>query len=107
MVVSYGGHGGEQAAAQIKTVIGPIGMRVVEHQVNMSFPSFEYLDKAFKGDDLGLDASSDTGPWAEHRSKIAAVFWDEMIDKDACSGMNNTCARDKMDVPTSLGLIRS
>ena len=81
MIISYGGHGGEQAAAQIKTVLGAIGMRVVENQVNMSFPSFDYLVKGSKGEDLGLDASSDTGPWAEHRSKIASVFWEDMVNK--------------------------
>ena len=79
MIVTYGGHGGDKAAGHIKTVIGAIGMRVVERQVNMSFPSFDYTDKAFKGQDLGLDAKNDAGPWAEHRHKIADIFWQDMI----------------------------
>ena len=81
LIVSYGGHGGVQCAEQIRTVIGAIGMRVVGQMVHMKFPSFEYLDKGFKGEDLGLDASNDAGPWAEHRSQIAALFWDEMVAK--------------------------
>ncbi|TVY84586.1 NAD(P)H-dependent FMN reductase LOT6 [Lachnellula suecica] len=79
MIISYGGHGGTQSAAQIKTVLGAIGMQVVEKMVNMSFPSPELVGKAFKGEVLGLDAKSDTGPWAEHRSEIAAVFWNHMV----------------------------
>lgn len=45
----------------------------------MTFPSLEYLDRGLRGEDLGLDASSDAGPWAEYRSQIAATFWDEMV----------------------------
>ena len=81
LIVSYGGHGGVQCAEQIRTVIGAIGMRVVGQMVNMKFPSFEYLDKGIKGEGLGLDANNDAGPWAEHRSRIAALFWDEMVAK--------------------------
>ena len=33
MIVAYDGHGGNQSAAQIKTVLGYIGMRVVEKMV--------------------------------------------------------------------------
>ncbi|KAL9111230.1 MAG: hypothetical protein Q9227_004308 [Pyrenula ochraceoflavens] len=79
MIISFGGHGGEQAAGHLKTVIGAIGMRVVDPMVHMAFPGRDYLDKGFKGEDLGLDASKDDGPWAEHRSKIGTVFWDKMV----------------------------
>ncbi|ORY69637.1 putative NADPH-dependent FMN reductase [Pseudomassariella vexata] len=81
MIITFGGHGGLQCAEQLRTVIGAIGMRVVERMVNMKFPSFEYLDKGFKGEDLGLDVRNDEGPWAEHREAIAEVFWDEMVSK--------------------------
>ena len=80
MIVTYGGHGGDKAAGHIRTVLGAISMRVVEKQVNMSFPSFEYLNKGLRGEDLGLDAKNDKGPWAEHRSEIADIFWQDMID---------------------------
>ena len=81
LVVSYGGHGGVQCAEQIRTVLGAIGMRVVGQMVHMKFPSHEYLERGFKGEDLRLDASSDAAPWAKHRSEIAALFWDEIIAK--------------------------
>lgn len=82
MIITYGGHGGTQCAAQLRTVLGgAIKMRVTEEMVNMSFPSPEFTEKAFVGEDLGLDAGNDAGPWAEHRSKIGNVFWDEMVGK--------------------------
>ena len=81
LIISYGGHGGERCAEQITTVVGAFGMRAVGETVNMTFPSFEYTDKALKGEDLGLDAKNDAGPWAEYRSRIAALFWDEMVTK--------------------------
>lgn len=81
MIVSYGGHGGEQAAEQIKIVLGAIGMRVLERRVSMKFPSKDYLDKGLYGLDMGFDANSDTAPWAEYRSDIADVFWNDMVRK--------------------------
>ncbi|MCJ1395133.1 hypothetical protein MMC18_008014 [Xylographa bjoerkii] len=81
LIVSYGGHGGVQCAEQLRTVLGAIGMRVVPTMVNMAFPSKEDLERAFKGEDLALDARSDAGPWAEHRGQIAGLFWDEMVAK--------------------------
>ncbi|KUI64696.1 NAD(P)H-dependent FMN reductase LOT6 [Cytospora mali] len=81
MIVSFGGHGGEQAADQIKTVLGAIGMRVVPRIVSMAFPSRDALTKAFAGEDLGLDATNDEGPWAEHRATLRDVFWDDTIAK--------------------------
>lgn len=81
MIVSYGGHGGVQSAEQIKIVTGAIGMRVVERMVNMKFPSKEYLDRGLFGRDMGLDAWNDEGTWAEYRSAIAEVFWEDMVGK--------------------------
>ena len=86
LIVSYGGHGGVQCAEQIRTVLGAIGMRVIGQMVHMRFPSHEYLDRGFKGEDLGLSASNDAGPWAEHRSEVAALFWDEMVAKMLVEG---------------------
>lgn len=81
MVVSYGGHGGSKAAAQIQTVLGAVGMRVVPSMVSMTFHSREHLDKALVGEDLGLDGTRDYGPWAEHRGALREIFWDETIAK--------------------------
>lgn len=78
IIVTYGGHGGHQCAAQLKTVLGAIGVRVGEKMVGMAFPSPEFRSKSFKGEDLGLDASNDEGPWAEHKGSIVAA-WDELL----------------------------
>lgn len=86
LIVSYGGHGGVRCAEQIRTVLGAVGMRVVGQMVSMAFPSHESLERAFKGEDLGLDASSDAAPWAEHRGEIATIFWDEMVAKMLVEG---------------------
>ena len=37
--------------------------------------------QSVQGDELGLDASSDAGPWAEQRSQIAALLWNETVAK--------------------------
>lgn len=81
MIVTYGGHGGEQAAAQIKIVLGAIGMRVVERMVNMKFPSKNYLDKGLYGLDMVLDANSNEATWSQYRPDIANVFWNDMVKK--------------------------
>ena len=81
LLITYGGHGGTQCAAQLKTVLGAIRMRVVDRTVNMSFPGPEFRDKAFKGQNVDLDATKDEGPWAEHRVGIATAFWDELVNK--------------------------
>jgi NAD(P)H-dependent FMN reductase len=81
MIVSYGGHGGVQAAEQIKIVTGAIGMRVVDRMINMKFPSKIYLDKALFGENMELDARSDETTWAEYRGDIANVFWDDTVTK--------------------------
>ena len=86
MIVSYGGHGGVQAAEQIKTVVGAIGMRVVERMVHMKFPNKEYLDRGLFGEDMGLDAETEGGTWAEYRDDIAEVFWNDMVGKMLLDG---------------------
>ena len=54
MVVSYGGHGGGKAAAQLQQVLEGINMKVVKDFVGLQFPDRATLGKAAKGDDLGL-----------------------------------------------------
>lgn len=73
MIVTFGGHGGHQCASQLKTVLGGMGVPVVEKMVGMAFPSPEFRVKAFKGEQLELDAGNDTGPWAEHREELIAA----------------------------------
>lgn len=79
MIVTYGGHGGGQCSEQLRTVLGSIGMRIKEQTVNMSFPSPDFRVKAFRGEDLGLDAGDSSGPWSEHQSEIVRL-WDNLIN---------------------------
>ncbi|KAL2132059.1 hypothetical protein VTI74DRAFT_4261 [Chaetomium olivicolor] len=88
MIVTYGGHGGHCCADHLKTVLGSMGVHVADKMVGLAFPSPEFRGKCFKGQELELDASSDTGPWAEHRSEIL-LAWNELVDKDGIeSGQN-------------------
>lgn len=77
MIVTYGGHGGNHCADQLRTVLGSMGVRVCKEAVGMSFPSPEFRDKSFKGEELGLDATDDRAPWAEYRANITAA-WEEL-----------------------------
>jgi hypothetical protein len=43
----------------------------------MAFPDADLWGKAFGGQEVGLDARSETGPWAEYREDIEAA-WGEM-----------------------------
>nr|POE88029.1 nad(p)h-dependent fmn reductase lot6 [Quercus suber] len=78
MLVTFGGHGGEQVAMHLKMVLGAIGMRLVDQMVNMKFPSRDTLGTAFRGEVLGLDAANDKTMWAEYRADIVAVY-EEMM----------------------------
>ncbi|PVI06458.1 flavo protein [Periconia macrospinosa] len=80
MIITYGGHGGHQCAGHLKTVLGSIGVRVVDKTVGMAFPTPEFRDKCFEGQELELDASNDAGPWAEHQSEIV-LAWDDLVNK--------------------------
>lgn len=86
MIVTYGGRGGQQCAGHLKTVLGSIGMQVGEKMVHMAFPTPDFRNKAFKGQDLELDAASDTAPWALYRSEIISVWDETVVDKLAVAG---------------------
>ena len=74
MIVSYGGHGGGRAAGQLKQVLQGVGMRPVERMVGLTFPGRELLVKAAKGEELGLDATSEKGVWSKEREEIVKAF---------------------------------
>ncbi|KIY02500.1 uncharacterized protein Z520_00965 [Fonsecaea multimorphosa CBS 102226] len=78
MVVSYGGHGGNRCAEQLKQVLSGVRMKVVQKSVGLAFPGpgREFLIKAAKGEDLGL-ANAD-GPWAKELEEVKGVF-DELV----------------------------
>lgn len=85
VIVTYGGRGGQQCAAQLETVLRSIGVDVDDGKsVNMAFPSPEFRVAAFEGRDVGLDAEDDEGPWSEHGSEIVKA-WYGLVGKVASS----------------------
>ncbi|PYH91137.1 hypothetical protein BO71DRAFT_401649 [Aspergillus ellipticus CBS 707.79] len=72
LIVSYGGHGGGKAAAQLRQVMEGIRMKPLERMVALTFPGVENATKAVKGEDLGLD--SEEGFWAGEREGIREAF---------------------------------
>ena len=83
MVVSYGGHGGGKASAQLQQVLHGLSMRVVEKSVGLTFPDRGFLVKAAKGQGLGLDAEKDDGVWAKERQEIGVAFEEFLTLLDA------------------------
>ncbi len=61
LVVSYGGHGGGKAAAQLQQVLQGLDMQVVKDFVGLKFPDRPFLVKAARGHELGLQAATDEG----------------------------------------------
>jgi hypothetical protein len=75
MIVTYGGHGGNKCAAQLKSVLEGIRMVLTLSHVELKYPDMQFAkEKVFPGGDLGLDAESDGGVWAAERPKIVATF---------------------------------
>ncbi|PVH88649.1 putative NADPH-dependent FMN reductase Lot6 [Cadophora sp. DSE1049] len=75
MIVSYGGHGGEQAAGQLRHVLkGGLKMKVVEKMPALVFPSKEVTGQAFKGEEMGLP----DGVW-EKEGEDAKRWFEEML----------------------------
>lgn len=75
MIVTYGGRGGGQCAAQLRTVLEGIRMVQTPSHVELTYPDMEFAkEKAFPGRDLGLDVESEESVWAAERPKIVATF---------------------------------
>jgi hypothetical protein len=53
-------------------------MRPTERMVGLTFPGKEFLVKAAKGEELGLDAESAEGVWSKERVEIFKAF-EELI----------------------------
>lgn len=81
VIVSYGGHGGDKAAAALRVCLaGGLKMLVGDRMVvNLSFPSRDALYAAAQGRDLGLDAGMEGGVWSEERKGITGA-WDQMVE---------------------------
>lgn len=77
MVVSYGGHGGVKAAAQLRQVLRAVGMEVVEAMPALAFPSERVLGLAAKGEALPL--GGEEGIWREEREGVWRAFGELMV----------------------------
>lgn len=73
-IVSYGGHGGGKAAAQLRQVLQGVRMNPTEKTVSMTFPDKKILMQAAKGGNL--DLNGDDCIWADERDAIRDVFGD-------------------------------
>ncbi|KAJ6120324.1 flavoprotein-like protein [Penicillium sp. IBT 18751x] len=80
VIVSYGGHGGDKAAAALRVCLaGGLDMQVGDKMVvNLSFPNRDALYAAAQGKDLGLDAGQKGGVWSKEREFITGA-WDQMV----------------------------
>ncbi|CAK7198456.1 hypothetical protein SEUCBS139899_001117 [Sporothrix eucalyptigena] len=79
VVVSYGGHGGGNAAKALQLILGGgIKMRGVENTVALSFPSRDILGKATRGEDLGLPPPGSEPTWQDRKGDIAAL-WRQLV----------------------------
>ena len=72
MIVSYGGHGGGKAAAQLRQVLQGVRMRVGDVMPALSFPNKEAVGKASKGQVLPL--SGEGAMWEAEREVVARSF---------------------------------
>ncbi|PYH78718.1 flavo protein [Aspergillus uvarum CBS 121591] len=72
MVVSYGGHGGGKAAAQLQQVLQGLRMVPLESTVGLTFPEKEIMARAAMGEDLGLGGEG--GFWAGEKEEIQRLF---------------------------------
>ncbi|PYH44623.1 flavin-dependent quinone reductase [Aspergillus saccharolyticus JOP 1030-1] len=72
MIVSYGGHGGGKAAAQLQQVLQGLRMITLDKTVGLTFPEKELLTRAAKGEDLGLEG--ERGVWTGERETIQDLF---------------------------------
>ena len=84
MVVSYGGHGGGKAAAQLRQVLQGVNMRVAESMPALTFPNRETVGKALKGEELGLSGRG--AMWEGEREVVAKAFEEVMALLDQKAG---------------------
>jgi NAD(P)H-dependent FMN reductase len=85
MIVSYGGHGGGKANAQLKQVLQGVDMRPIEKTVKVAFPNREILAKAARGVDLELTSGGEI--WSAKAGSIIEAYMEllEAVSTDVVS----------------------
>jgi NAD(P)H-dependent FMN reductase len=78
MIVSYGGHGGGMAAAQLKQVLQGLKMTPVDTMPALTYASMEERRKAFAGQQLDL------GKWEGEKKRVLQAFAEllELLEKN-------------------------
>ncbi|CAK7244227.1 MAG: hypothetical protein STHCBS139747_005763 [Sporothrix thermara] len=75
VVVSYGGHGGTNAAEALQSILkNGLRMRAAPTTVNLTFPDMEVMGRATKGEDLGLAAGGESTVWADRGGDIVQLW---------------------------------
>ena len=72
MIVSYGGHGGGKAAAQLRQVLNGVDMEVAETMPGLTFPGRKVLGLAAVGG--GLPLKGEGAIWGEENEGIVKAF---------------------------------
>ncbi|OJI87359.1 hypothetical protein ASPTUDRAFT_74171 [Aspergillus tubingensis CBS 134.48] len=75
LVVSYGGHGGGKAAEQLRQVLQGVRMRPLERMVGLKFPEMKEVERAARGEDLGLDGEGGI----DHYPEVGIGDWRKKI----------------------------
>lgn len=83
LIVSYGGHGGGKAAAQLHQVLQGVRMSPMDRRISLTFPDKPTVIRAATGEDLEL--AKDGGLWAEECEGIREAFG-ELVQLAAVSG---------------------
>ena len=73
MIVSYGGHGGTRAAAQLRQVLTGVEMRVAETMPALTFAGREMLVKAATGKEIDV-----AEVWEGEREGVRKAFGELM-----------------------------
>ncbi|KAK4938678.1 hypothetical protein LTR10_020946 [Elasticomyces elasticus] len=86
LVVSYGGHGGGKAAAQLQQVLHGLDMKLVKDTVGLTFPDRTVLVKATTGQDLGLKVSIAEDSEVIHKENALEALGEAGAAKDEGDG---------------------
>lgn len=85
MIVSYGGHGGGKAAAQLKQVLEAVRMKPSSLMPGLKFPSRDVHEKAARGEAVVMGGKG--GIWEGERDTIRKAFWEFMGTGTVAGGL--------------------
>lgn len=88
MIVTYGGHGGDKCAAQLRVVLGGgLKMVIAEPTIGLSFGSKHVAEQAQRGEDMGIKlladharGADDPGLWADKRGEVV-LAWEALVNE--------------------------